>query len=289
VSTLAGHTTDVPSMGTLTTAVSPTDGSLVFDFGQNPGAARPNGLVEIDRELIAVNQYDPTTGKATVPPWGRGQRGTVAAAHPAGSQVTVRPRYPRAIVARALNEVIQGTAPDLYGVTDLDPIVISGMPAIAYPLPANCLRVLRIESQITAAYPYRRIIRDFTVNTKASGQEIELHHRVFQSYLNQTLTVTVATAPGLLVNDTDDYSTVTTLPASTADVMVLGTLARLVLSAESARTQVATVEANARDDKIQPGSATSLAKTWLALYQQRLQSEIKALQQRFPIQLLRRG
>jgi hypothetical protein len=127
------------------------------------------------------------------------------------------------------------------------------------------------------------------VNPKAAGQEIELHHRVFQSYLNQTLTVTVATAPGLLVNDTDDYSTVTTLPASTADVMVLGALARLVLSAESARTQVATVEANARDDKIQPGSATSLAKTWLALYQQRLQSEVKALQQRFPIQLLRRG
>ena len=62
-----------------------------------------------------------------------------------------------------------------------------------------------------------------------------------------------------------------------------------MLSAESARTQVATVEANARDDKIPTGSASSLAKTWMALYQQRLQSEVKALQQRFPIQLLRRG
>lgn len=289
ISTLSGHTTDVPSMGTLVNAIAATDTSLVFNFGQSPGAARPNGLVEIDSELIIVNQYDPTTGTATIPPWGRGQRGTTAAAHAAGAQVTVRPRYPRFVVGRALNEIIQGTSPDLYGVADLAPIVINGMPNEAYPLPANCLRVLRIETEINSvAYPYRQIIRNFTVNTKASGQELELHHRIFQSYLNQTLTVTYSTAPGLLVNETDDYATTTTLSASTADVMVLGALARLVLSAESARTQVATVEANARDDKIQPGSASSLAKTWLALYQQRLASEVKTLQQRYPIQLLRR-
>jgi hypothetical protein len=70
--------------------------------------------------------------------------------------------------------------------------------------------------------------------------------------------------------------------------MTLGTLARLAMSAESARLQVSTVEALGRDDKIQLGSGTSLAKTWMAMYTQRLQSEVKALQQRYPIQLLRR-
>jgi hypothetical protein len=262
---------------------------MSIDFGQNPGAARPNGLIEIGQELLLVSQWDQQRSAATVPPWGRGTRGTIAAAHAAGTQVTVRPRYPRAVVAKAINEVIRGLSPDLYGVTDLDPIVITGVPPISYPLPATTLKVLRIESQInSAAYPYRQIIRNFTVNTKASGQELELHHRVFQAYLNQTLTVTVATDPQPLVNESDDFATVTTLPASCADVVVFGALARLVLSAESARTQVATVEANARDDKIQTGSAQSLAKTWMALYQQRLQSEIKSLQVRFPIQLLRR-
>lgn len=285
---MAGHTADVPMMGTLVASVAATDTTLQFDFGQQPGAARPNGLVEIGSELVLVNQFDPNTGKAVVPAWGRGQRGTVAAAHPAGSQVTVRPRFPRAIVGRTINEVIQGCTPDLYGTTDLAPIVISGIPAISYPLPANTLRVLRIETEISAVYPYRQIIRNFTVNTKASGMELELHHRIFQAYLNQTLTVTVATAPAPLVNETDDYVTVTTLPASTADVMVLGTLARMAMAAESARTQVATIESMGRDDKIQIGSSSSLAKTWMAMFNQRLQSEVKALQQRNPIQLLRR-
>jgi hypothetical protein len=288
VATMAGQTSDVPMMGTLVSAIGATDTTLHFDFGQQPGAARPNGLVEIDRELILINQFDPTTGTAVVPGWGRGQRGSGAAAHAAGAQVTVRPRYPRSVVARTINEIVQGTSPDLYGATDLDPIVISGVPQIAYPLPANTLRVLRIETQIQAGWPYREIIRNFTVNTKASGMELELHHRIFQAYLNQTLTVTVATAPAPMVADTDDYVATTTLPASTADVMTLGTLARLAMSAESARLQVSTVEALGRDDKIQLGSGTSLAKTWMAMYTQRLQSEVKALQQRYPIQLLRR-
>lgn len=288
ISTLAGHTTDVPAMGTLTTAVGATDTALTLDFGQSPGASRPNGLVEIDQELVIVSQWNQATNTATVPPWGRGTRGTAAAAHAAGSMATVRPRYPRAVVAKALNEVINGVSPDLYGVSDLAPIVISGIPPIAYSLPANTLKVLRVESEVSSAYPYRQIIRNFTVNTKASGQELELHHRIYQAFLNQTLTVTIATDPTPMVNESDDFATVTTLPASTADVIMFGALARLVLSAESARTQVATVEANARDDKIQTGSAQSLAKTWMALYQQRLQSEIKSLQVRYPIQLLRR-
>lgn len=288
ITTLAGYTTDVPAMGTLVDPVTDTDTSLTLDFGQNPGASRPNGLIEIDRELVLVNQYNPQTKVAVVPPWGRGQRGTSAAAHDGGSMVTVRPRYPRATVARTLNEIIAGTSPDLYGVAD-ETIVLDSVPDLAYPLPANALRVIRIEAEVEAAYPYREMVQNWTVNTKASGLELELHHRMFQAYTQRTLTVSYATAPARLVNDDDDYLTVTTLPESTADVMVLGTLARLVLSAESARTQVATVEASARDDKIQPGSASSLAKTWMALYQQRLTSEIKGLQQRHPISIVRRA
>lgn len=287
VSTLSGHTADVPAMGTLVHPISPTDGTLQLDFGQGVGSARPNGLIEIDRELLVVNQFDPNTGIAVVPPWGRGARGSLASSHDGGSMVTVRPRFPRVVVANTLNEALGGMAPDLHGVVDLDPIDIDVIPDLAYPLPANCLKVLRIEAEVNTAYPSRHMIQNFRVNTKASGMELELAHRFLEPYLYQTLTVTIATQPGRLVNDDDDYAGVTGLPDSTSDIPVLGALARLVMSVESARLQVATVEANTRVDKVQPGSGTSLAKTYMALYQQRMQNEVAALQTRFPLVLRR--
>lgn len=288
VSTLSGHTADVPAMGTLLTGINPTDGSLHLDFGATPGASRPNGLLEIGRELLVVTQFDATTGIATVPPWGRGQRGTTAVAHSAGSMVTVRPRFPRQQVANAINEVIGGLAPDLYAVRDLV-VHIDVFPDLSYPLPADAFKVLGIEAQVDAAYSYRETLQDWTLKRAASGLEIEPRNRMWAPYFNRDLTITYGATPGQLVNDTDDYATTTGLDVSTYDIPLLGALARLVLSVESARLQVASVEANARIDRVQPGSGTSLAKTYMALYAQRLQSEVAGLQARYPLQIVKRA
>lgn len=287
-STLSGHTADVPAMGTLTTGISPTDGSLKIDFGMTPGASRPNGLIEIDRELLVVTQFDTSSGTATVPPWGRGQRGTTAVAHSAGSQVTVRPRYPRQQIANALNEIIGGLAPDLYGVADTS-IHINQIPDLSYPLPANAFKVIGIEATVNSAWPYREQVQSWSLRRAASGLEVELHHRLLAPYVNRDLTITYGFYPGRLVADTDDYATVTGLDNSTSDVPMLGALARLALSIEAARLQVATVEANSRMDRIQTGSGSSLAKTYMALYAQRLQSEVASLQARYPLTLVRRA
>jgi hypothetical protein len=288
VSTLSGHTADVPAMGTLTQAIAATDNQLHLDFGSTPGGSRPNGLIEIDRELLNVTQFDPTTGIATVPGWGRGQRGTVAAAHAAGSMVTVRPRFPRQQVANAINETIGGLSPDLYGVADLT-VHIDQLPDLSYPLPANAFKVIGIEAQVNAAYPYRTTLQDWTLKRAASGLEVEPRNRLWAPYFNRDLTITYGFNPGVLAADTDDYVTVTGLDARTYDIPLLGALAKLVMSIESARLQVASVEANARVDRIQPGSGTNLAKTYLALYQQRFQSEVASLQARYPLQIVKRA
>jgi hypothetical protein len=288
VSSLLGHTADVPAMGTLTQAISPTDGTLHLDFGSTPGGSRPNGIVEIDRELLVVTQYDSSANVAVVPAWGRGYRGTVPVAHPAGSMVTVRPRFPRGQVGNAINEVTGGLAPDLYGVADMV-VHIDTLPPVSYPLPAGAFKVLGIEAQVNAAYTYREQLQDWTLKRAASGLEVELRNRLWAPYFQRDLTITYGFTPQPMVNDTDDYATVTGLDATTSDIPILGALAKLVMSVESARLQVASVEANARTDRIQPGSGTSLAKTYMALYQQRLQSEIAGLQARYPLQLVKRA
>lgn len=287
--TLAGYTSDIPAQATLVDSVTDTDNVLVLDFGDGVTNVRPSGLVEIDRELLMVSRWDASTGTAVVPPWGRGQRGTKPVAHAAGSRVTVRPRFPRQSVANVINEVIGGMAPDLHGVVDLDPIVINAIPDEAYPLPANTLKVLRIEAEVNTVYPHRQLITNYRVNTKASGMELELQHRLIQPYMWQTLTVTVATTPGRLVDDTDDYCTVTGLDQSTSDIPVLGAMARMVLAIEAARAQVATVEANTRSDRVAPGSVANLSKMYQALYTQRLANEVAAIQSRYPLVIRRIG
>lgn len=286
ISMLLGYTQDWPGMGTLLQDVSPTDTMLQVDFGDTPGASRPNGVIEIDNELLLVSQYNVTTNILTVPSWGRGQRGTVAAAHPHGSRVTVRPRYPRQAVARTINEAISGLSPQLHGVVDAT-INISAIPNLSYPLPANTFKVLRIESVFNTEWPVSRLIRDFHVNTAAGGPFLELAHRLVSPYLNQTLTVTCATEPQPMVNESDDWAATTGLPTSAYDVVVLFACARLIATAEAARDQVGTVEASSRMDKIQPGSATNVAKLWLALAKDREQSEIMSLQSRYPLVLRR--
>jgi hypothetical protein len=59
--------------------------------------------------------------------------------------VTVNPRYPRQVVGNAINDALTEAADTIFGVRDLDPIVIDDEVALGYPLPADTLRVLRVD------------------------------------------------------------------------------------------------------------------------------------------------
>lgn len=283
---LHGHV-DLPAAGTLTSGIDADDTSLLIDFGDTPGAARPNGLIEIDSELLHVTQYDPTTGTAVVAPWGRGARGTTAAGHAIGAMVTVRPRFPRKRVIEAINETIRGICPPLYVPTDLAPIDTGALIGLGYPLPANTLRVLRVDATDVFGGEYladRRVLRHWRVRNVAGTQLLEVDRcEVFQ-----TLQVTIAAEPTPLVNESDDFA-ITGLSASCTDVVIFGALAKLVMGVELARQQVITPEAMARADKVPVQSGLAISRYYTALFQQRLSAEQDRLNQQHPIQLLRRG
>lgn len=288
ISTMQGHTTDVPMMGTLVGDISADSTELALDFGDNPGAGRPNGVVEIDNELLLITQFNANNGVAKVPAWGRGHSSTVPATHDAGARVTVRPRYPRKRVASVLNQVIQSTSPPLYAARDLDPIETGPFVEIGYPLPADTLRVLRVDAtELPGAGPLaeRRVVRDWQVREVAGQRQLVIPE--WDVY--QTLLVTIAAVPALLVDESDDFATTTGLPESVADLVIFGALARLVLSPELARQQVTTVEASSRNERIQAGSGTTISRYYQALFTQRLEAERDRLQDLHPIQLLRRG
>lgn len=287
ITTLHGHSTDQPALGTLVGDITATSTELALDFGDQPGASRPNGAIEIGRELIAISRYDATTGIATLAPWGRGQRGTTAVTHDAGDMVTVRPRYPRSHVANVLNQVIQAVCPPLYAPVDLPPFDTDALVGLGYPLPDDTLRVLRVEatdSGIAEELADRRVLRNWTVRNVAGTQLLEVdRHETFQ-----TIQVTVAASPTRLVYDSDEFIE-SGLPEYLVDLIQFGAIARLVLGGELARQQVTSVEANTRNDKVPAGSGTTISRYYQALFTQRLEAERDRLQSLYPLQLLRRG
>lgn len=290
ISELHGYTTDQPQLGTLVGAVDSGATELAIDFGQQPGAARPVGLIEIGSELIAVQAFDPNTGVATLGgPWARGQRNTQAQAHLAGAMVTVRPRFPRKQVQDVIRQVVQSVCPPLFAVKDLAPIITGEEVALSYPLPAGTLRVLRVEA-LPEGPPdliLRQRVNQWDVRDLAGSKELVLpwHLPPFQ-----TVTVTYAATPGRLTADDDDFATVTGLSEGCVDLVVFGALARLVLAGEAARQQAASIEAAGRNQQIPSGSSSTLSRYYQALYQQRLQAEQQRLQQAYPLQMqYRRG
>lgn len=288
LSLLQGYTTDVPMVGTLVGPVGADSGELALDFGDSPGAARPNGLVEIGDELLYVSQYNPANGVAIVPAWGRGYWGTTAAAHDAGEPVTVRPRYPRKRVGDALNSVLADACPPLFAPRDLAPINTGAYVGLGFPLPEDTIRVLRVDATEQLVSPQladRFVLNDWSVRNVAGQQLLEID----RCQVYRTLQVTIAAEPGRMLTDADEFTAVTGLPASCTSLAVFGAVARLILGAELPRQQATTVEAAARGDRTQAGSATTISRYFMGLYQTRLEAEQDRLLAMYPLTLLRRG
>jgi len=288
ITTLHGQIVDLPAVGTLVGSIDALSSELALDFGDAPGASRPNGVLEIGSELFSVSRYDNTNGVASIPPWGRGYLGTTAATHAAGSKVIVRPRFPRKRVAQTINQVISASCPPLYNAKNLDPFDTNGIVVNGFPLPDDFLRILRVEAIDDFMDPTiapRRTLRHWEVRSVAGAQMLILPQ--YEAF--ETVQVTIAANPGTLVNETDDFATVTGLPESAADMVVFGAIARLVLAGDIGRLQVTTIEAANRGDKVSGGSGTAVSRYYQAMYQQRLQTEQARLQSHYPLNLTRRG
>jgi hypothetical protein len=149
------------------------------------------------------------------------------------------------------------------------------------------VRVLRVDvtEQIAPLNPSdRRVLRNWTVRTVAGQQMLQLG----DCDIFETVQVTIAAEPGLMVAEDDDFADTTGLPESCADLMVFGAIARLVLGVDLARQQVNTVEAASRSERIGVGSGTQVSRYFQALYADRLMAEQTRLLQTYPLQLLRR-
>jgi hypothetical protein len=246
------------------------------------------GIVEIDDELIYVDSFDKTTSTLNVIPsgFGRGFQGTEAASHAQNAPVILSPTFPRASIKKAINDTIGSLFPKLWG-TASTTFTFNGV-VNTYTLPANAEEVLSVSWQSVGSskewYPVKRWRPDPMANTGAftSGHTITVYDGITPG---RTVQVYYTKEPSLLVNNSDEFTTVTGLTESCRDVVALGAAYRLLSYIDPGRINLASAESDTADSKLPSTAGTSASRYIFALYQQRLNEEAGKLQGKFPTKI----
>ena len=276
---VAGFSQNQQQFTYLTSSIGTTDTSLsVFDATQVS-----RGQIEVDGlELMLVKSVNASTNTITLDPFGRGWAGSTAATHAINARIENNPIWPTIRITEMINDTIRSVYPQLFAVANTTITKISVV--YEYGLPADCEEVISVQNQLigpSKVWPFCRSWRfvgqasttDFT-NGKSLfiADDIVPGRQIFVQYRKE---------PTELVNQTDDFATVTGLPTTSQDVIVWGACARLTAQLEGPRLALAAVEASERSQYVQPGSASRVASYFDQKYEIRLEQEAAKLRDRF--------
>lgn len=242
------------------------------------------GLVEIEDELLWVDSVDSVSLNLLVPPYGRGYRSTTAAAHASGVRVVTSPMFPRSLVKAAINETVASVFPDIYavGVTTFT----FNAAVSTYSLPAGAQDVLQVSTQTIGPSlewtPVRRWRVDGSAATTAfaSGASISLYDEIMPG---RSVRVVYTKQPTEMVAGTDDFATTTGLSSACAELVRLGAAYRMIPFFDAPHLSGYSAEADFSANMRPVGSAASLGRYLLQMYQLRLAQEANRLKNAYPI------
>jgi hypothetical protein len=256
------------------------------------------GIVEIDEELFWVDNYDRVGNTATIAPYGRGYLGTTAAAHTAGTKVTVAPTFPRFVIKRAINDTISAIGASIFAANTTTITSNSAVSAFRLPATGNTLNIRNI---LAIAYqalgsskewiPIRSYRFDGNANSTAftSGQTVSIYDYIPSGRSVQIAYATDPTAFSELattaLTNAQVFETVSGLPASCKDLIILGATYRLLSNLDPARASMVSPQADETDSKRPYGSSQSLTRQVYTLFTQRLNEEVKSQQEKYPIRV----
>jgi hypothetical protein len=269
-----------PVTTTTSSSASPTILSLASTDNMS------KGIVEIDEELMWVDSVDRVANTASVAPYGRGYNGSTAATHTIDTKVTISPTFPKLNIKRAINDTVRALGADIFAVKTAT--FIFNPAQSTYPFNnLNIKNILTVSWQATGPsqewVPVRRWDFDSVGDTTTFGagaQTITIGADCPQP--GRTVKVVYATDPSYFTDNAQDYATQTGLPESTRDVVILGAAYRLISYLDPARAAQTSPQADETDSKRPYGASQTATKSLFALYQQRLQQEVKAQQQNYP-------
>lgn len=287
---LSGYTFQQDRATYLTHAVTTTTSSsaspLVLQLGSTDSVGK--GIIEIDEELLWVDSFDRVANTATVAPFGRGYLGTTASTHPLDSKVTISPTFPRFNIKRAINDTIRALGANIFAVKTTTFTFTSSVSTYAFNN-LNIKNILSVTWQDIGPskewVPLRRWDFDSLASTAAFGAGAQTITLGEAPVSGRTVKVVYATDPEPFTSNSDVYATVTGLPESTRDVVILGAAYRLLSFLDPARASQVSPQADETDSKRPYGASQTATKQLYALYTQRLDEETKSQQSNYPVKV----
>lgn len=279
-SNLQGYTAAPDQMTALSQDVGVGDTTLYVDDPTITG----RGVVEIGTEQVWVQTVNPATNQLDTLPKGRGWRGTTATTHQAGDTVVASPAVPRSVIARDINNQIRSLYPDVYAVNTTE-FAYDTTTRTGWPLPAEAVAVLDVRWRDYQDNWQR--IKAWEAENSANltdfptGKSVRLPSGV---PVGRTVQVVYAVTPTTLTNEVDPFSS-TGLSDSAKDLVVLGTMARVVPNLDVSRLSVEYAAASETTQARPHGGAITVAKFLEAKYAQRVRQERAALNQLYPARI----
>lgn len=274
----------------VTTTTSSSASPLILSLGSTENVGK--GIIEIDEELMWVDSFDRISNTATVAPYGRGYLGSTADTHTADTKVTIAPTFPRSSIKRALNDTIRSLGANIFAVKSTSFTFNAAQSTYAFNN-LNIKTILTVSWQSIGPsqewVPIRKWDFDSTADATAFGAAAQTITLGQAPIPGRTVRVVYATDPiefptlaTVALTNAQDYATITGLPESTRDVVILGTAYRLLSFLDPARAAQTSPQADETDAKRPYGASQSATKQLYALYAQRLQEETKSQQKNYP-------
>jgi hypothetical protein len=243
------------------------------------------GTIEVGEELMWVDSFDRIANTATISPYGRGYLGTTASTAAAGTRVVISPTFPRYVVKRAINDTLRALGTSIFAVKqttftynaaintyELENLNIKNILTMHWESIGPSKEWIRVKRYDLDALP--------EINTwGATSQTVTIGDIITPG---RTVKVVYATDPTALSTNSDIFTTVTGLPESVRDVVILGAAYRLLTYLDPARAAMVSPQADETDSKRPFGSSGNATRQLFALYTQRLAEETKAQQQQYP-------
>ena len=290
---LSGYTLQQDRATHITAAVAATASTIAAPITLSLASTDSvgKGIIEIDEELFWVDNYDRVGNTATIAPYGRAYIGTTLAAHTEGTKVTIAPTFPRFTIKRAINDTISAIGSSIFAAKTTT--ITSNSAVSAFRLPTtgttlNISKILAIAYQALGSskewIPIRSYRFDGNANSTAftSGQTVSIYDYIPSG---RTVQIVYATDPVAFTTNADVFTTQTGLPESCKDLVILGATYRLLSNLDPARASMVSPQADETDSKRPYGSSQSLTKQVYALFNQRLNEEIKNQQDKYPIRV----
>jgi hypothetical protein len=282
-SSLAGYTLRQDRITYLKTAINTT--ATAVEIGSSANLAK--GIIEIDDELIWIDNFTQTNNTLNAAPgFGRGYQGTSPAPHSQYAQITLTPTFPRVMIKKAINDVINSLYPKLWAVASTT--FTFNASQTTYALPDDLESILYMSWQTTGSslewLPINRWRADPMANvaTFNTTNTVNIYENIQPG---RTVQVYYTTTPNTLDSNTDDFADVTGLPDSSVEVVILGACYKLLSYVDSGRINLSSAEADLNDTKIPSTAGVASSRYIFALYQQRLNDEALKLQDKYPIRI----